>query len=164
MRTHSCGPSPAADTLGGVARATMEAILLCEAAGYDRILVETVGVGQSEISVRDMVDVFCLLLIGGAGDEIQGIKRGIVEMADLVVVHKADGENLGKCRDTTSTYRNALHLFPKPEGGNKVEVITASSMTGDGHNEFRVCVGGLLDIWGANGFFKSQRSCDLHFN
>ena len=89
---------------------------------------------------------------------IQGIKRGIVEMADLVVVHKADGENLGKCRDTTSTYRNALHLFPKPEGGNKVEVITASSMTGDGHDEFRVCVGRILDIWGANGFFKSQRS------
>ncbi|MAO47089.1 MAG: methylmalonyl Co-A mutase-associated GTPase MeaB [Crocinitomicaceae bacterium] len=151
-------PSPAADTLGGVARATMEAILLCEAAGYNIILVETVGVGQSETSVRDMVDVFCLLLIGGAGDEVQGIKRGIVEMADIVVVHKADGENVGECRDTASAYRNALHLFPETEGGNKVEVITASSMSGDGHDEFRSCVGRLLDIWSGNGFFESQRS------
>ena len=129
-------PSPAADALGGVARATMEAIILCEAAGYDRILVETVGVGQSETSVREMVDVFALLLIGGAGDEVQGIKRGIVEMADLVVVHKADSGNESICKDTASAYRSSLHLFPKPQGEHTVEVLTASSYNGYGHDRF----------------------------
>ena len=82
----------------------------------DSIIVETVGVGQSETSVRDMVDVFCLLLIGGAGDEVQGIKRGIVEMADIVVVHKSDSGNEAMCKDTASAYRSSLHLFPKPKG------------------------------------------------
>lgn len=150
-------PSPAADTLGGVARATMEAILLCEAAGYDRIIVETVGVGQSEISVRDMVDVFTLLLIGGAGDELQGIKRGIVEMADIVVVHKADGDNISTCKDTSSAYRNSLHLFPRPKGGVTVEVLTASSTTGEGHTEYRKQLSSLVSEWNESGFFDSQR-------
>jgi LAO/AO transport system kinase len=151
-------PSPAADALGGVARATMEAILLCEAAGFDRIIVETVGVGQSEISVRDMVDVFCLLLIGGAGDEVQGIKRGIVEMADIVIVHKADGKNTDMCNDTASSYRNALHLFPPPLGGVQVDVLIASSITGTGHDEFRLGVNSIIEKWEDNGFFLRQRS------
>ena len=151
-------PSPAADALGGVARATMEAIVLCEAAGYDRIVIETVGVGQSETSVRDMVDVFCLLLIGGAGDEVQGIKRGIVEMADLVIVNKADGENIALCKDTASAYRSALHLFPKPEGDNIVDVLTTSSINGEGHNEVHNKVKSLVELWKSNGFFESQRS------
>ncbi len=151
-------PSPAADALGGVSRATMEAIVLCEAAGYDRIVIETVGVGQSETSVRDMVDVFCLLLIGGAGDEVQGIKRGIVEMADLVIVNKADGEKISLCNDTASAYRNALHLFPKPEGGNLVDVFTISSINGDGHEEVQRKVKSLVELWKSNGFFDSQRS------
>ena len=151
-------PSPAADTLGGVARATMEAILLCETAGYDHIIVETVGVGQSETSVRDMVDVFCLLLIGGAGDEVQGIKRGIVEMADIVVVHKADGDNKALCKDTASAYHSSLHLFPQPKGGHSVEVIIASSFTGEGHNDFKNSVNNLVSDWKSSGFFKSQRT------
>ena len=151
-------PSPAADALGGVARATMEAILLCEAAGYNRIIVETVGVGQSETSVRDMVDVFGLLLIAGAGDEVQGIKRGIVEMADLVVVHKADGDQTTKCKDTASAYRSSLHLFPQPNGRHNVEVITASSTTGDGHEDFKSKISSLIDLWMENGFFETQRS------
>lgn len=150
-------PSPAAETLGGVARATMEAILLCEAAGYDRVLVETVGVGQSEISVRDMVDVFTLLLIGGAGDELQGIKRGIVEMADLVVVHKADGDKVQTCNDTASAYRNSLHLFPQPKGEVAVEVLTASSLSGEGHDKFRSSLNSLVQKWKENDFFSSQR-------
>lgn len=150
-------PSPAADALGGVARATMEAIILCEAAGYDSIIVETVGVGQSETSVRDMVDVFCLLLIGGAGDEVQGIKRGIVEMADIVVVHKSDSGNEAMCKDTASAYRSSLHLFPKPKGGNTVEVLTASSMEGTGHVEFRNKVDSLVKLWREHGHFNSQR-------
>lgn len=150
-------PSPAADTLGGVARATMEAILLCEAAGYDRVIVETVGVGQSEISVRDMVDIFTLLLIGGAGDELQGIKRGIVEMADIVVVHKADGDKVQTCNDTASAYRSSLHLFPQPKGGVAVDVITASSLSGDGHDQFRESIANLTKQWKDNGFFESQR-------
>ena len=150
-------PSPAADTLGGVARATMEAILLCEAAGYDRVIVETVGVGQSEISVRDMVDVFTLLLIGGAGDELQGIKRGIVEMADLVVVHKADGDKVATCKDTASAYRNSLHLFPQPKGGVPVEIITVSSINGNGHDQFRIKLNSLAENWKESGFYDSQR-------
>lgn len=151
-------PSPAADALGGVARATMEAIILCEAAGYDRIIVETVGVGQSETSVREMVDVFALLLIGGAGDEVQGIKRGIVEMADLVVVHKADSGNESICKDTASAYRSSLHLFPRPQGEHTVEVLTASSYTGDGHDDFRSKVQSLVDLWNENGYFSTQRA------
>lgn len=151
-------PSPAADALGGVARATMEAILLCEAAGYDRIIVETVGVGQSETSVREMVDVFGLLLIGGAGDEVQGIKRGIVEMADLVVVHKSDGDNVSICKDTASAYRSSLHLLPKRKGDHTVEVITASSIDGSGHKEFYDLVNELISEWNSNGFFEIQRA------
>lgn len=151
-------PSPAADALGGVARATMEAVMLCEAAGYDRIIIETVGVGQSEISVRDMVDVFCLLLIGGAGDEVQGIKRGIVEMADIVLVHKADGNSLAACKDTASSYRNVLHLFPPPQGGEPIDVLTISSTTGEGHNEFRAQMTTVVETWRKSGFFNRQRS------
>lgn len=105
-------PSPSSGTLGGVANATRESILLCEAAGYEVILVETVGVGQSEYLVKEMVDFFLLLMLSGAGDEIQGIKRGIMEMADALFVNKADGENKIMSRKASQAYRNALHLFP----------------------------------------------------
>lgn len=151
-------PSPASDALGGVARATMEAVILCEAAGYDRIIVETVGVGQSETAVRDMVDVFCLLLIGGAGDEVQGIKRGIVEMADLIVVHKSDGDNIDTCSTTAQSYSNALHLFPTPPSGEKVEVLTASSIDGTGHSQIREQIKSLTTVWKSNGWWSTQRS------
>ena len=105
-------PSPSSGTLGGVANATRESILLCEAAGYEVIIVETVGVGQSEYLVKEMVDFFLLLMLSGAGDEIQGIKRGIMEMADALFVNKADGENQIMSRKASQAYRNALHLFP----------------------------------------------------
>ena len=125
-------PSPAGESLGGVARKTRETIILCEAAGFDTILVETVGVGQSETAVHSMVDCFLLLLLPGGGDELQGIKRGIVEMADLVAINKADGERLALARRTRQEYRNALHLFPTKESGWTPKVVTCSAIDGTG--------------------------------
>ena len=122
-------PSASAGTLGGVARKTREAIILCEAAGFDTILVETVGVGQSETAVYSMVDYFLLVLIGGAGDELQGIKRGIMEMADGIVVNKADGDNVNRANRAAAEIRNAVHLFPPSESGQPVNVMTCSAMT-----------------------------------
>ncbi len=129
-------PSPAGTTLGGVARATRGTIALCEAAGYDRILVETVGVGQSETTVRQLCDFMTLLVLPGSGDELQGIKRGIVELADLVVIHKADGERQRSASDTASDYRRALHLQPERTDGWTPRVITASSVREDGLTGF----------------------------
>jgi len=111
-------PSPSRSTLGGVAGKTREAILLCEAAGFDLILVETVGVGQSETAVKSMVDFFLLLLLAGAGDELQGIKKGIVEMADGFLIHKADGDNLDLAAQAKVSYQNAVHLLPPSEKGD----------------------------------------------
>lgn len=125
-------PSPAGDSLGGVARKTREAILLCEAAGYDTLIIETVGVGQSEVAVHAMVDFFLLLLLPGAGDELQGIKRGIVEMADLAVINKADGERLPLAKQAQRAYQNALHLFPAKPSGWAVQVALCSATTGEG--------------------------------
>jgi LAO/AO transport system kinase len=130
-------PSPAGLTLGGVAGMTRETIILCEAAGYDLIWVETVGVGQSELAVHNMVDFFLLLLLPGAGDELQGIKRGIVEMADLLVVNKADGDAAEAAMRACGAYRNAIHLFPAKENGWIPEVRTCSAVTG----------AGISDIW-----------------
>jgi len=120
-------PSPSAETLGGVARKTRETILLCEAAGFDVILVETVGVGQSETAVHQMTDFFLLLMLAGAGDQLQGIKRGIMEMCDAMMITKADGENLKHAGFARSEYSSALHLFPAKESGwiPQVEVISA---------------------------------------
>ena len=124
-------PTAAGVTLGGVARSTREAIILCEAAGYDFIIVETVGVGQSETSVKSMVDFFLLLMLSGAGDELQGIKKGIMEMADALVVTKADGDNVKPANLAATQYRNALHLFPPNENEWIPPVFTCSSQTGD---------------------------------
>lgn len=124
-------PTAAGVTLGGVARSTREAIILCEAAGYDFIIVETVGVGQSETSVKSMVDFFLLLMLSGAGDELQGIKKGIMEMADALVVTKADGENVKLANLAATQYRNAMHLFPPNENDWIPSVFTCSSQTGD---------------------------------
>lgn len=130
-------PSPAGDSLGGVARKTRETITLCEAAGYDIILVETVGVGQSETAVHGMVDFFLLLKISGAGDELQGIKRGVVELADALVINKADGDNMNAARTAQTTFKKALHLYPpKPNGWNP-EVLLCSSLEGTGFDEIR---------------------------
>lgn len=125
-------PSPSSGTLGGVAKATRETIILCEVAGFDTILIETVGVGQSEIEVKSMVDFFLLLMLAGAGDELQGIKRGIMEIADAVVINKADGDNLDKAKLASREYKNALHLFPANDNGwiPKVSICSAIEKTG----------------------------------
>jgi len=125
-------PSPTGGTLGGVARRTREAIVLCEAAGFDIILVETVGVGQSETTVADMVDLFCLLLSPAAGDELQGIKKGVVELAELIVVNKADGPLLATAQRTVADYRGALRLIRPLSPSWTPEVLSCSAVTGDG--------------------------------
>lgn len=121
-------PSAAADTLGGVARATRESIMLCEAAGFDTIIVETVGVGQSETTVHGMVDFFLLLMLAGAGDELQGIKRGIMEMADAISITKADGDNMRNAEMARKQYQNALHLFPPSEKNWEPPVTLSSAL------------------------------------
>jgi LAO/AO transport system kinase len=125
-------PSPTAGRLGGVARRTRETIFLCEAAGFDRVLVETVGVGQSEVQVHSMVDVFLLLALAGAGDELQGIKRGIVEVADAIAVNKADGENRAAAEEARAEFETALRLLGETDSGWTPPVHTCSAQTGDG--------------------------------
>ena len=119
-------PSPSAGSLGGVARKTRETIALCEAAGYDRVFVETVGVGQSETAVHSMVDFFLLIQVAGTGDELQGIKRGIMEMADGIAINKCDGDNIDRCKLAAAQFRNALHLFPPTPSKWRPEVVTYS--------------------------------------
>ena len=128
-------PSPTGGTLGGVANSTREAILLCEAAGYDVIIVETVGVGQSEIAVKGMTDFFLLLMLAGAGDELQGIKRGIMEMADLVAINKVENDNRKEAMLAKSAYANALHLMPPNNSGWQPEVMTCSALKKEGLKE-----------------------------
>jgi LAO/AO transport system kinase len=125
-------PSPASGTLGGVAAKTRETLLLCEAAGYDVILVETVGVGQSEIAVADMTDFFLALMLPGAGDELQGLKKGIVELADMIAINKADGDNLSRAKAAAAEYRAALHILTPRSPNWAVPVVTYSALTGDG--------------------------------
>jgi LAO/AO transport system kinase len=128
-------PSPTGENLGGVARKTREALLVCEAAGYDVILIETVGVGQSEVELRSMVDFFLLLLLPGAGDELQGIKKGIVEMADAVLINKADGENRTRAQQALAEHQGALHYLQPPTPGWKTPVALCSGLTGEGVSE-----------------------------
>jgi LAO/AO transport system kinase len=128
-------PSPAGGSLGGVARKTREAILLCEAAGYDVIIVETVGVGQSETTVRSMVDCFLVLMIAGAGDEMQGIKKGVIELADLLVINKADGDNHPRCLATLAEMKQVLPYLNASSESWKTPALLASSLTGDGLSE-----------------------------
>lgn len=150
-------PSPSAGSLGGVARKTRETVILCEAAGFDTIFIETVGVGQSETAVHSMVDIFMLLQISGAGDELQGIKRGIMEMADLVVITKADGENIRKAQLARTQLANALHLFPQPESGRRPQVFTCSAVDGSGLQEVWNEVEAFIAFTRGNGFFRSNR-------
>ena len=151
-------PSPSAGSLGGVARKTRETIVLCEAAGFDVIFIETVGVGQSETAVHSMVDMFMLLQISGAGDELQGIKRGIMEMADQMVITKCDGENVHKAQLAKTQFQGALRLFPIPESGWKPKVYTCSSMTKAGLEEVWKGVEQYLDHIQANGYFTHNRN------
>lgn len=150
-------PSPAGDSLGGVARKTREAIILCEAAGYDTIIIETVGVGQSETAVHSMTDFFLLLLLPGGGDELQGMKRGIVEMADLIAVNKADGERLPLARKSRQEYRNALHLFPPKESGWTPTVEVCSATTGMGIPEIWEHILAFRQTASGNGYFENRR-------
>ena len=151
-------PSPSAGSLGGVARKTRETIVLCEAAGFDVIFIETVGVGQSETAVHSMVDMFLMLQISGAGDELQGIKRGIMEMADMMVITKADGENIHKAELAKVQYQGALHLFPMPESGWRPKVYTCSSVAQTGLEEVWKGVEEYLDHIEANGYYEANRN------
>lgn len=156
-------PSPAGDSLGGVARKTRESIALCEAAGYDVILVETVGVGQSEIAVHSMVDFFLLLLLPNSGDELQGIKRGIMEMADLIAINKADGTAINPAKLARKQCKNALHLFPPKNSGWIAQAEICSALTGMG----------VADIWNAvqefhqqttqNGYYERHRAAQAKY-
>ena len=125
-------PSPASGTLGGVAARTRETMLLCEAAGYDVVLVETIGVGQSEIAVADMTDFFLLLMLPGAGDELQGLKKGVVELADMIAVNKADGDNVPRAKAAAAEYRAALHILTPRSANWSPPVVTYSALTGEG--------------------------------
>ncbi len=150
-------PSPARGTLGGVADRTREHILLYEAAGYDRIIVETVGVGQSETAVHGMVDCFVLLLLPGAGDELQGIKRGIVEMADLLVVNKCDADNQTRAKQTQRDYEQALHLFPPPPTGWSPPVLRCSALSGEGMEAVLQRIGAFREHMTSNGALAERR-------
>lgn len=150
-------PSASGDTLGGVARKTRESIILCEAAGFDTIIIETVGVGQSETAVHSMVDFFLLLKISGAGDELQGIKRGIMEMADAIVINKADGDNIKKANLAKVEFNRALHLFPPKKSDWQPNVTTCSSITKEGILEVWETISQYFQMTNDNGFFHEKR-------
>ncbi len=150
-------PSPSAGSLGGVARKTRETIVLCEAAGYDNIFVETVGVGQSETAVHSMVDFFLLIQIAGAGDELQGIKRGIMEMADGIAINKADGDNVDRARLAQAQFRNALHLFPPTASGWTPEVLCYSGYYETGIDEVWAMIDRYFEFVKGNGYFDIRR-------
>lgn len=150
-------PSPSAGTLGGVARKTREIIILCEAAGFNHIFIETVGVGQSETAVHSMVDFFLLLMLAGAGDELQGIKRGIMEMADAITINKADGNNINKAKLARVGYQNALHLFPPTTSTWVPKVVTCSAYKNTGIAEIWDMINDYKQLVDENGFFETRR-------
>lgn len=151
-------PSPSGTSLGGVAQKTRESIILCEAAGFDTIVVETVGVGQSETMVHSMVDFFLLLKIAGAGDELQGIKRGIIEMADAIVINKSDGENIKNTKIAKVEFNRALHLYPAKESGWQPKVLTASALKNKGIEEVHQMISEYVDFTQNNDFFDQKRN------
>ncbi|WP_430810929.1 MULTISPECIES: methylmalonyl Co-A mutase-associated GTPase MeaB [unclassified Carboxylicivirga] len=150
-------PSPSAGSLGGVARKTRETIILCEAAGFDTIFIETVGVGQSETAVHSMVDFFLLIMLAGAGDELQGIKRGIMEMADAITINKADGQNVERAKLAQAEYRSALHLFPPTKSGWVPEVKTCSSLFHKDVDKIWDMVLEYVSMTRKNGYFEGHR-------
>ncbi len=151
-------PSPTAGSLGGVARKTRETIILCEAAGYDKIFVETVGVGQSETACHSMVDFFLLIQLAGTGDELQGIKRGIMEIADGIVINKADGNNVDKAELAASHFRNALHLFPIPDSGLVPEVLCYSGFYELNIDKVMKMVFDYVEKTKESGYFQYRRN------
>src|SRR5580693_5979976 len=150
-------PSPASGTLGGVAAKTRETMLLCEAAGYNVILVETVGVGQSEIAVADMTDFFLVLMLPGAGDELQGLKKGVVELADMIAINKADGDNLPRAQTAAAEYRAALHILSPRSANWAPPVVTYSALTGAGIAELWRHVREHRDKLTASGELAARR-------
>lgn len=150
-------PSASGETLGGVARKTRETITICEAAGFDTIIIETVGVGQSETAVHSMVDFFLLLKISGAGDELQGIKRGIMEMADAIVINKSDGDNIRKSQLAKSEFARALHLFPAKKSGWIATTATCSAITNDGIPEVWKTICDFIELTKSNNYFFEKR-------
>lgn len=150
-------PSASGDTLGGVARKTRETIILCEAAGFDTIIIETVGVGQSETAVHSMVDFFLLLKISGAGDELQGIKRGIMEMADAVIINKADGDNINKAKLAMTEFNRALHLFPAKKSGWTPTTSTCSAITREGIDSVWETISNYFELVQVNHYFEEKR-------
>lgn len=151
-------PSASAGSLGGVARKTRESIILCEAAGFDTIFVETVGVGQSETAVHSMVDFFLLIQLAGTGDELQGIKRGIMEMADGIIINKADGDNIKPAELAATQFRNALHLFPPADSGWTAQVMTYSGFYEKGIKAIWDMVYEYMDFTQNNGYFQHNRN------
>lgn len=156
-------PSASGETLGGVAKKTRESIILCEAAGFDVILIETVGVGQSEIAVHSMVDFFLLLKISGAGDELQGIKRGIMEMADAIVINKSDGDNINKAKLAKTEFSRALHLFPPKKSGWQPSVTTCSAVLNTGIEEVWKTMEHYFELVKTNHYFESNRKNQSQF-
>jgi LAO/AO transport system kinase len=146
-------PTPSGNVLGGVAGRTREAMMLCEAAGYEIIIIETVGVGQSEVAVRNMVDFFLLLMLAGAGDELQGIKKGIMEMADGIVITKADGDNIKRATEAQADFQHALHLYPTRIQGWTTKVLTSSAHTREG----------IMEVWKMIEKYRSQTSSSGYF-
>ena len=160
-------PSPSSGTLGGVTKATYETILLCEAAGYDFVIVETVGVGQSEVAVHKITDFFLLLMLAGAGDELQGIKRGIMEMADGLAITKADGDNLNKAKSARTEYAQALHLLQANESGWTTRALICSSTENTGIAEVFKMIEEYAQFTHTNGYFlqkRKQQQFDLFLN
>lgn len=156
-------PSPSGGSLGGVAKKTRETLILCEAAGFDTIFIETVGVGQSETAVHSMVDFFLLLMLAGAGDELQGIKRGIMEMADAVVINKADGTNLNKVKLAQSQFQTSLRLFPTGESKWIPEVLTCSSINKTGITEVWDNISEYVSFTKENCYFSIKRKNQAKF-
>lgn len=156
-------PSPAGGTLGGVARRTRETIVLCEAAGYDHILIETVGVGQSETVVHSLVDMFILLVLANAGDELQGIKRGIMEMADLVVINKDDGANAAYTKMAVASYAQALHMFPANKSGWTVPVLACSATESRGFEVISTTIERYFQMMGTSGLIDQERAQQNRF-
>jgi len=156
-------PSASGETLGGVARKTRETIILCEACGFDTIIIETVGVGQSETAVHSMVDFFLLLKISGAGDELQGIKRGIMEMADTIVINKADGDNIAKAKLAKTEFNRALHLFPAKQSGWIPTAATCSSYTKEGIDDVWKTISEYFELVKTNHYFEEKRQNQNQF-
>lgn len=151
-------PSPSGTSLGGVAKKTRESIILCEAAGFDTIIIETVGVGQSETMVHSMVDFFLLLKLAGAGDELQGIKRGIIEMADAIVINKADGDNEKNAAIAKVAFNRALHLYPLKESTWQPKVLTASALENKGIDAIATLIQAYISMTQQNGYFNRKRN------